>query len=241
MDPKDHLIVALDYRDELDALRTINNLANNVNIFKLGQQAMSWGYADKIAKIAQRRGKRIFWDVKLHDTSDTMAEAAAGLATTRVDWFTVHGAAGKKAIRAAVENRGNAAVVVVTVLTAHDTGDCQEIYGSRVDEKIRQFSETALECGAQGIVSSVAGLNFLAGFKEFNSLLKFAPGIRPDWFMSRDNHSLPARPSQAIQYADYLIIGRPITDSWRVCLSEVDAVKRIKDEIKGEMIRFAPK
>ncbi len=227
----ERLIVALDCDTAHDAIHMVNDLAPYDVGFKIGSQGLSWGWAHKIGKIVLERGQKVCLDSKLHDPEDTTKDAVRGIASHGYTWFTMHGSAGKRAIQAAVENRGNAAVLVVTVLSGHDREVCQEIYGSTFESKVLQFAQWALHSGAQGIIAPPQEFKFLAGYQEFDSLLKFAVGIRPSWWSARSHHRWVMTPGEAMHYADYLIVGRPITQSLAFGMTVGGATERILDEM----------
>lgn len=87
-------------------------------------------------------------------------------------------------------------------------------------------AKIAFDAGIDGVVSSCFECKYIKNL--FPSLKVITPGIRPKWYKTLDDQSRTAEPLQAIQNgADYLVIGRPITES----PSPKEAIKKILDEI----------
>jgi orotidine-5'-phosphate decarboxylase len=73
------------------------------------------------------------------------------------------------------------------------------------------------------------------------NIKKVIPGIRPSWFSQQDDQRRTMTPSEAVKAgADYLVIGRPITNPPRGVGSPLDAVKKIIEEIEAANPSPAP-
>jgi orotidine-5'-phosphate decarboxylase len=97
-----------------------------------------------------------------------------------------------------------------------------------VAEQAKRLAALAQKSGLDGVVCSaheVAALRTLCG-PDFKLMV---PGIRPSWAASQDQKRV-VTPGEAIaRGADYLVIGRPITQSD----DPAKALQRIADEIGG--------
>ena len=124
-------------------------------------------------------------------------------------------------------------VLAVTVLTSLGEYDTYLIFGAPSKAKVLQFARDAKIAGCDGIICSPQELEFLGNYPELRGLLKVVPGIRPKWSVTGDQKRIMT-PSDAIKAgADYLVIGRPITNPPKEVGSSVEAVKRIIEEIES--------
>ena len=145
--------------------------------------------------------------------------------------FNIHASAGAEAIKAAVAVKKNSLVFGVTVLTSIDDSECVSIFGDKPNHKVVDFVSMLAENRADGTICSPKELSFLGASEVFSGLLKATPGVRPDWAVLGDQKRVMT-PAEAIKAgADYLVIGRPITNPPAEIGSPVEAAKRIADEI----------
>ncbi len=158
-------------------------------------------------------GKKVFLDYKYYDISETLRKAVGRAAGLGVSFLTIHGPS--NLIRAAVEAKGSSAMKLftVTVLTSMDAGDIAEMgyTNHSVEELVLFRARKALEAGCDGTIAS--GLE-ARKIKELshNKLLVATPGIRPEGY-GPDDQKRRATPRWAImEGADYLVVGRPITE-----------------------------
>lgn len=225
------LIVALDVGDADVARKLVVELSPFVGGFKVGYQlGYSIGF-DRAAELVRSAGGKIFIDAKLSDIPNTVGAGMAALAKQRPWMVTVHASAGVEAMRAAVENRGDSFVLAVTVLTALSDEDCKHIFGMSAKDKVVQFARDAAAAKVAGLVCSPQDLQYLTGISELNGLLRVTPGVRPVWSQTNDQQRVMT-PAAAIQAgADYLVIGRPITNPPSEVGSPAAAAQRIVEEI----------
>jgi orotidine-5'-phosphate decarboxylase len=195
--------------------------------FKLGLEFFLSGSYFELAAELQKRGKKIFADLKLFDIPATVAAAVRQLARRRVDFCTVHGNDGM--LRAAADAKGDMKILAVTALTSLDQGDLDDL-GFRCDAHALVLSRArrALAAGCDGVVSSGLEVPALRASVD-HALITVCPGIRPifnDELAPRDDQSRIATPGAAIAAgADYLVVGRPIRDARdpRAAAEEVQA------------------
>jgi orotidine-5'-phosphate decarboxylase len=106
------LIVALDLETFEEARKLIDDVADSVEVFKVGSQ-MFTAYGPLITRYLQSKGKKVFLDLKFHDIPNTVAAAvksAVGLSVSPSNgpdfaplfMLTVHTAGGKEMLEAAV-------------------------------------------------------------------------------------------------------------------------------------------
>src|SRR5512137_826640 len=114
---KSKLIVALDVDSYEQATTLVRDLADVVDIFKVGSQLFT-RVGPKIVEFINDRGKHVFLDLKFHDIPSTVAKAVASAAALRVSMLTVHACGGSEMLQAAARIPDRPAIFGVTVLTS---------------------------------------------------------------------------------------------------------------------------
>ena len=212
LQPRDRLIVALDISDASDARRLVEKLGESVVFYKIGMELAYGGGLPLVSELAAA-GKQVFLDLKLHDIPNTVERATAQAAKLGTRFLTVH--AYPQTMRAAVAGAKGSGmqILAVTVLTSYDDADLSEaVYRFGVVETVRRRAAQALELGVDGLVASAgeaAMVRQTAGAK----LILITPGIRPADGAVGDQKRV-ATPAEAIRNgADYLVVGRPVTQA----------------------------
>ena len=118
-------------------------------------------------------------------------------------------------------------VVAVTVLTSLWSGDLVATgIDDNIEDQVLRLAALAENCDLDGVVCSpreVAALRRERG-PDFKLVV---PGIRPTWAATDDQKRVETPADTVAAGADYLVIGRPITESQ----DPADAARRIADEI----------
>src|SRR3954468_17669074 len=210
--PRDRLIVALDLPSRRDAEAMVERLGDAVSFYKIGYQLAFAGglaFADALA----RAGKHVFLDMKLHDIENSVAKGVENVGKLGVTFLTVH--AYPQTMKAAVAARQGSKlkILAVTVLTSYDDIDLAESgYSTSVDALVARRGQQAHDLGVDGLVCSpeeASPLRLAVG----NDMLFVTPGIRPQG-SARGDQKRVTTPAQAIAAgADYLVVGRPITEA----------------------------
>ncbi|MCI0469243.1 MAG: orotidine-5'-phosphate decarboxylase [Nitrospirae bacterium] len=216
---KEKLIVALDVSSQAEALDTIDRIGEYVEVFKVGFELfVSSGYG--IVKAVQKKGKKVFLDLKFHDIPNTVARAAASAARLGVYMFNLHASGGlemMKRCRESVdevchkENINKPLIIGVTVLTSIDSDALKKEAGVHYSLKnqVKNLSLLAQNAGLNGVVASPYEIKMIKEHcgKEF---LVVTPGIRPSWLPPNDQRRT-ATPKEALKSgADYIVMGRGI-------------------------------
>jgi len=210
--PRDRLIVALDMRDAAEALRLVERIGESAIFYKVGMELAYGGGLKLVPELAQGR-KQVFLDLKLHDIPNTVERATAQAARLGARFLTVHGY--PQTMRAAVAGAKGSAmqILAVTVLTSCDDADLSEAcYRFGVVETVRRRAEQARALGVDGLVASAAEAAMVRETVGAGMLL-VTPGIRPAGAASGDQKRVTT-PAEAIKSgADYLVVGRPVTEA----------------------------
>jgi orotidine-5'-phosphate decarboxylase len=210
--PKDRLIVALDLPGVAAADAMIARLGDSVNFYKIGYQ-LAYSGGLPLTRELVNAGKKVFVDLKLHDIGNTVARGVESIATLGATFLTVH--AYPQTMKAAVEARAGSdlKILAVTVLTSYDDGDLHAAgYRLGVSDLVEARAQQAQVLGVDGLVSSpeeVAALRKIVG----HQMSLVTPGIRPAGAAAGDQKRIMT-PARAIGAgADYLVVGRPITEA----------------------------
>src|SRR6195952_5386531 len=210
--PRDRLIVALDLPGVAAAEAIVARLGDSVTFYKIGYQLAYAGGLPLVRQLAGA-GKKVFVDLKLHDIGNTVARGVESIAAHGATFLTVH--AYPQTMKAAVEARAGSGlkILAVTVLTSYDDGDLHAAgYRLKVSDLVEARAQQAQVLGVDGLVSSpeeAASLRKLVG----HQMNLVTPGIRPAGASSDDQKRIMT-PARAIAAgADYLVVGRPITEA----------------------------
>jgi orotidine-5'-phosphate decarboxylase len=210
--PRGRLIVALDTSDVGEASWLVERIGDAAVFYKIGMELAYSGGLPLVSELASA-GKQVFLDLKLHDIPNTVERATAQAAKLGARFLTVH--AYPQTMRAAVRGAKESGmqVLAVTVLTSYDDADLFDaVYRFGVVETVRRRAEQALELGVDGLVASAAEAA-MARQTVGAGLILVTPGIRPAGGTIGDQKRV-ATPSEAIRNgADYLVVGRPVTQA----------------------------
>ena len=235
---KDRLIVALDVPDRSSALTLVEQVSGLVGMFKIGSQLFTAEGPELVREIV-RGGEKVFLDLKFHDIPNTVAGAVESAARLGVSILNVHTLGGSEMMRAAahaVGDRGllwitRPAVLGVTVLTSMDKADLADVgIPSDLSAEVVRLATLAQDSGLDGIVASPHEIRLIRECITAERFIILTPGIRPAWSSKGDQKRI-ATPADAIRDgADFLVIGRAITDSD----NPRAAAERILEEINSQ-------
>ena len=222
MNPPDpRIIVALDFANPMHALALADRLDPASCALKVGKEMFVVAGPEPVRWMTER-GFRDFLDLKFHDIPNTVAQACAAATRLGVWMLNVHAAGGRAMMEAARDAVVAAALerdapcpllIAVTVLTSLADADLPAtgIHVPAADQALRLARLTA-EAGLDGVVCSAVEAPALraalpAAFKLVT------PGIRPAG-SGKDDQTRIITPEAAVANgADYLVIGRPITQA----------------------------
>jgi orotidine-5'-phosphate decarboxylase len=210
------VFVALDFPSAVDALALVDRLSPRDCGLKVGKELFVTAGPDPVRRIVER-GFAVFLDLKFHDIPNTVAGACAAAARLGVAMVNVHAGGGRTmmtAARDAIERApARPLLIAVTVLTSLGDRDMTDLgIASSAQAQALRLAELTRACGLDGVVCSAQEAPALRaacgpGFKLVT------PGIRPA-DAAKDDQSRIVTPVAAVRNgADYLVIGRPITQA----------------------------
>lgn len=208
------VIVALDYEDPEKAYRLVDELGDLIDWFKVGPILFTRSGEEIISYLHNKR-KKIFLDLKLHDTPNVVQAVVKQIADMGVSFATIHCLGGRQMLQAAGAGCRNTALRLlgVTLLTSQRSQDTQAFgLNTGEEETVRNLMELALESRLAGVLLSPHEIEAVRP-KILPGFLLVTPGIRiPGQEVYQDDQQRIASPKEALALgADYLIIGRPLT------------------------------
>lgn len=248
MEARERIILPLDVSIVRQAIGLVQQLSQWVGPFKIGLELINTIIASlvdpkirdedallnlqNVRNLFELLDGRVFWDGKFDDIPNTVGGASVPIAKMGVKMFNVHASAGRESVIKAVANKGSSLVLGVTVLTSIGEAECVSIFGDKPGPKVSQFAKMLAEVGADGIICSPQELEILGRQpEELGKLLKATSGVRSLWAATGDQKRVMT-PGEAIKAgADYLVIGRPITQPPPEIGGPVEAAKKIAEEI----------
>ena len=219
------IIVAIDETNLKNALMILNSLDSTKCMIKIGSVAFN-SIGHEIISHAANKDFEIFLDLKLHDIPNTVKKSIKGLCSLPIQMLTIHSSGGKKMMIAAMEavSGTNIKVFGVTALTSLTNKDSNEIYQRTCAEQVEAMLDLAESANIHGVVCSPHELGLV---KKRKSLLSISPGIRLKY--SDDDQNRTMTPKEAMKLgADYIVIGRPITESNNIKKSLNDIYESIQ-------------
>jgi orotidine-5'-phosphate decarboxylase len=194
----------------------VDEIGDRIDWFKVGPQLFTRSGNDVI-QFLHRRGKKVFLDLKLYDTPTVVSETVKQFGDMGVHFATVHCIGGKPMLEAASSAcRGSRLKILgVTLLTSQEASDARILgWGQNEGMVVVRLLEIALESRLAGILCSPHEIQKVRP-KALPGFLLITPGIRLSGEeVFRDDQKRVATPKEALNWgADYLIIGRPITQA----------------------------
>ena len=232
IDPK--IIVALDFPSAQPALNIVARLDPALCRVKVGKELFT-AAGPALVETLVARGFGVFLDLKFHDIPNTVASACKAAARLGVWMMNVHASGGRAMMQAACGALAGEVqrpkLIAVTVLTSMGESDLADIgmQGSPGDVVLR-LAHLAQSAGLDGVVCSAQEARALrtacgAGFKLVT------PGIRLAEAKQDDQKRVMTPRAAMDAGADYLVIGRPITQA----ADPIAMLQHIRREIAGPL------
>ena len=218
------IIVAIDETQPSSFKQTVESLDSDLCMIKVGSVSFNAIGHEALSYVASQ-GFKIFLDLKLHDIPNTVKKSIEGLISLPIDMMTIHTSGGLEMMKAAKKavSVTNIKIFGVTALTSLSDEDTSTIFQRTASNQVKAMLDLAQEAQIDGVVCSPHELDLVV---ERNSLLSITPGIRLS--ESADDQSRVMTPKDAISKgADYIVIGRPITNAPNIS----EALQEIHDSI----------
>ncbi|MCW5935828.1 MAG: orotidine-5'-phosphate decarboxylase [Fimbriimonadaceae bacterium] len=220
MNLKRKLVCALDMSDIDVAMDAVRRISPYVGAFKVGHAlALPYGL-DVIERLREAGAERIFLDLKFHDIPNSVALGVREAAKRGVWMATLHLSGGRAMITAAIEEAQAYAadeaplLIGVSVLTSldqeclsHDLGVSRSLH-----EHMVCLSKMGVENGLDGVVCSAQEISQIRPEIGSHAVI-VTPGIRPANYERHDQQRVGDAVSALKDGADYLVIGRVLTNA----------------------------
>lgn len=237
MNKPNRIIVALDYPDGDSAWALTQRLDPGLCRVKVGKELFTAAGPELVRKLAGN-GFEVFLDLKFHDIPHTVGAACRAAAGLGVWMMNVHASGGRRMMSAAKEAiaglERKPLLIGVTVLTSMGPEDLRECgIDASPQEQVMRLARLAQSCNLDGVVCSAQeagqlrvelGKNLAGG-----NFVLVTPGIRPAGTDPGDQTRIMTPAKAIVAGADYLVIGRPITQA----SDPLTALKNIQQEIEG--------
>ena len=225
------VIIACDFSSAEECFRFLDRFSEEKPFVKIGME-LYYAEGPAIVREIKRRGHKIFLDLKLHDIPNTVRKAMTVLSRLDADIVNLHAAGGSNMMKAAIEgltrpDGSRPLLIAVTQLTSTDQQlmESELLIEKRLEDVVIAYAQNAAASGLDGVVCSPleAGRVHEAcgtGFLTVTPGVRFAEGDTGD-------QKRVTTPQKARELgADYIVVGRPITQAddpvaaYRKCVKE---------------------
>ena len=215
------IILAIDEIENLeDALALVKKVGHLVYAIKIHNLYDKFG-PDVVASLKEAGAEKVWVDFKLYDIPNTGKLRTENI---NADIISVHASGGMKMMKEAVSSGKE--IFAVTMLTSFSKDEVKQIYNREVDEVVLVLARMAKDSGVAGIVCSPQELKMLRSFPELKDLKLVVPGIRSAGVETNDQNRVSTPAEAILNGADYLVIGRQVTQSQD---PEVELVKILEE------------
>ncbi len=230
---KKQVIVALDYPTADQAVAMAKQLDPSHCRLKVGKELFTRSGPAVVEQI-QQLGFDVFLDLKFHDIPNTVAAACRAAAEMGVWMVNVHALGGQRmmaAAREAIESTSQRPLLTaVTILTSMESADLVQVgLNENPQTNVLNLAKLAQTSGLDGVVCSAQEATLLR--QQLNASFQLVtPGVRPAGSEQGDQRRIMT-PREAVNAgANYLVIGRPITQS----PNPVKALQDILNELDAQ-------
>jgi len=210
------VIVALDDNDIYRLIDIVNQLSYFVNFYKVGLQSFI-SIGKELIKILKSLNCKVFLDLKIYDTPNTIFKTVEEFEKLNIDYFTIDTKCDIKIFKELSKNT-NMKIIGIGNLTSDSSFNIREEILNYLDGHITPF-------------------NYLNEIP--NNLIKITPSIRPVWSnVSYSHQNNTTTPLEALYNgSDYIILGRTLTKEknmleslYRMIVSDKKYIKKINDK-----------
>lgn len=206
--PETKLIIALDV-PTMDAARAALKKMKGMKVYYKVGPALFTGAGPACVELANKYGRGVFLDLKLHDIPNTVRSAVEQAARLGVFSLSVHSSGGPDMLRAAAAVPGRPKLWGITVLTSFDEASFARVgFRAGTADSVDSLASLARECGLDGVVASPnEAARLRAALGPGAEII--TPGIRRA--AGGDDQKRTMTPAEAAAAgADYIVVGRPV-------------------------------
>lgn len=227
---REKLIVALDFATPREAEALVTGLSDTVSFYKIGLE-LAYGGGLPFAQDLIRDGKQVFLDLKLHDIPATVSRACAQVAGSGARFLTVHAFPQTMTAAKLAAAGSSLRILGVTVLTSCDDRDLADAgYAYGVRDLVSRRAAQACEAGIDGLILSAEEASVIRA-SVGNKMILVTPGIRQEGSTAADQKRTTTPAAAIAAGADYLVVGRPVTQA----KNPREAAAAIVSEIAGAL------
>jgi orotidine-5'-phosphate decarboxylase len=225
------IIVALDLDNINKALKLVKELKREVYAFKIGHEFF-YNFGISGYKKIYNLCPRIFLDLKLHDIPNTVQKGLKAILKLKPIFTTIHISGGDDMQKISMlQNNKKTKILGVTILTSLDKKQTLKYYKEKkVAILVKKYSNYAKKNNLGGLVCSPLEISIVR--KEVGKkMILVVPGIRTEKnsLHKKDDQKRTLTPKEAINLgANFLVVGRPITES----KNPLETIKKINKSIK---------
>jgi len=207
------IIVALDSKNLNKTINLVRHLKKDAFAFKIGYQFF-FNFGLEGYKRIYSICPKIFLDLKLHDIPNTVEKGLEALVKIKPLFTTIHISGGDTMMQASRSIKKNTKILGVSILTSMDDKQTMKYYNhNRISTLVKKFAKLAKKNKLDGVVCSPQEIEYIRKEVGKNFII-VTPGIRIDNKVKKDDQKRVETPKKAIDLgANYLVIGRPITES----------------------------
>ena len=225
------VIIACDFSSAEETSSFLECFSEERPFVKIGME-LFFAEGPQIVRRLKARGHKIFLDLKLHDIPNTVKKAMSVLSRLDVDIVNLHAAGTSAMMRAALEgltrpDGSRPLLIAVTQLTSTDEATMRRelLIGRPMDEVVMAYARNAAAAGLDGVVCSpleARAVHETCG----TSFLTVTPGVRFSDGETGDQKRVTTPAQAKTLGADYIVVGRPITQAedpvaaYRRCVKE---------------------
>lgn len=243
VEAKDRIILALDVDNMPDVIKYVDLLKNYVGFFKVGLPlCISCGF--EAVSVIKEHGGKVYFDGKFQDIPNTIAQASINLMAKGIDFFNISATGGSKMLVNTISACNNYAkkhdieppvILAVTLLSSFGQKTLTNELGidMNISKYVLQLSKMAKEAGLAGVIAPDTDAAQIK--KELGEdFIVVCPAVRPTWAIVNDQIRIVS-PTDAIKSgADYIIVGRPITQAADPTAAVKLVIAEIEDALKSK-------
>ena len=210
------IIIPLDYDNEKQVMDLVAKLHPSLCKLKVGKELFTVCGPKLVEKLVIS-GYDVFLDLKFHDIPNTVYKACKAAAKLGVWMVNVHASGGgnmlQMAKQAIDESSHKPLLIAVTVLTSMSEADLAQIgINEDINSHVLRLAKLSCDYGLDGVVCSA---HEAKPIKDATSgqFLTVTPGIRLASDKSHDQVRIMTPVAALNNLADYLVIGRSITNA----------------------------